>query len=145
MFAAFGALIGITAAGFTLLLAALFRPDLMLAMGIAVAGAAIVGATLGAGVGVGVAGKEAMGKKVDDAYITKEGVTQRFSEDDNILLTKSGLGGGDSRMVAALGRIESALSRRQTIDLRGDQAFVERRYNRMEKDNTYAGLATGTA
>ena len=80
-----------------------------------------------------------------DAYITKECVTQRFSEDDNILLTKSGLGGGDSRMVAALGRIESALSRRQTIDLRGDQAFVERRYNRMEKDNTYAGLATGTA
>ena len=113
-----------------------------------------------AGVGVGVtalgAGKE---KKLDDAYITKEGKTIPFSEKDNILLTKSGLAipaaapvappvapPQDNRdMISALGRIESVLSGRQTIDLRGDQAFVERRYKNMERDNTYAGLGTGTA
>jgi hypothetical protein len=98
------------------------------------------------GAAAGVAGGAILqAHTLDDAYITKDGVTQRFSNDDNILLSKSGLGGGDSRVVAALGRIEHALSRRQTIDLRGDQAFVERRYGRMERDNTYAGLATGTA
>ena len=94
-------------------------------------GAALTGAAVGAGA-LAIVGGTATA--LNDAYITKEGKTQRFSNDDNILLSKSGLGGGDGGVVAALGRIESALSRRQMIDLRGGQAFVER-----HNENAYRG------
>ena len=54
------------------------------------AGAALTGAAVGAGA-LAIVGGTATA--LNDAYITKEGVTQRFSNDDNILLSKSGLGG----------------------------------------------------
>ena len=96
------------------------------------AGAALTGAAVVGGAAAIVGGTATA---LNDAYITKDGKTQRFSDDDNILLSKSGLGGGDdNRMGAALGRIESALNRRQQIDLRGGQAFVER-----HNENAYRG------
>ena len=96
------------------------------------AGAALTGAAVVGGAAAIVGGTATA---LNDAYITKDGKTQRFSDDDNILLSKSGLGDGDSSgMVAALGRIESALNRRQQIDLRGGQAFVER-----HNENAYRG------
>ena len=86
--------------------------------------------------------------------ITKDGVTQQFRDDDNILLTKSGLTTpqeparspdvppqDDGAILAALGRIESALSRRQTIDLRGGQAFVERNMKNAQDGQVRMGVA----
>ena len=114
----------------------------------AIVGGSAAGIAGGAIIGVGA------GAMLGDAYITKDGVTQQFSDDDNILLTKSGLTTpqeparspdvppqDDGAILAALGRIESALSRRQTIDLRGGQAFVERNMKNAQDGQVRMGVA----
>ena len=119
-----------------------------------IGGMALAGATAGL---ILSGGKVAVGKAkntLGDAYITKEGKTMPFSDDDNVLLTKRGLTTpqeparspdappqDDSAMLTALGRIESALSRRQTIDLRGGQAFVERNMKNSHEGQVRMGVA----
>jgi len=98
------------------------------------AAGALVGAKAGLAIGFGATVLSAAHGGVDDAFISKEGEVTKINDNDDILLSKSGFGGDSSAVIAALGRIESALSRRQLIDLRGGQAFVER-----HNENAYQG------
>ena len=123
--------------------------------------AAVGGAALAAGSALAIMeGKGASAaadrrSKVNDAYITKEGKTIPFSDDDNILLSKRGLAApagapvvppqNNSDVLVALGRIERALTAgfgaRQTIDLRGGQAFVERNMRNSHEGEVRMGVA----
>ena len=84
--------------------------------------------TVATGIGAGiVAGGVLKNTALNDAYITKDGVTQRFSDDDNILLTKSGLGGGRAsqldrletrKQTQAIERLTRVMSGPQEINLK---------------------------
>ena len=143
-----GTIAGATVAGWSVLLA---HPFFGSVGALGVLGGAKTGAVLGIAAGATIVGTGML----DDAYITKEGKTIPFSEDDNILLSKRGLvtpdsstpsvqptvGGDNSAMVAALGRIENILSSRQVIDLRGGQAFVERNMRNSHEGEVRMGVA----
>jgi hypothetical protein len=93
---------------------------------VAAAGAVGAGA-FAAGSALLAGGASTSGATLGDAYITKEGVTHRFSDDDNILLSKSGLG-GNRNLEAKMDRIANLLSGQQSVNvnLENGTAWVAR-------------------